>query len=128
MSLSNFNRTLIDHDYNFEGINVIQTVFTVIITIYNTFLASMIVDNKVVNFTMTLLTWFLVITSILSSNFQYDEFSTQATATVSISVIFICVMVPSFMLITSAIGDEIIEEARASYMDRDNFRRMFDAL
>lgn len=32
------------------------------------------------------------------------------------------------MLITNTINDEILAEAKLSYMDRDNFKKMFDAL
>ena len=128
MALSNFNRTLVDHDANFEGINVMQTVFTVMFVIYNTFLASLIVDNKALNFILTLATWAIVMVSIVFTSFDFDEFSLQAITVMTISVLYVCIMIPGFILITNTINEEIIAEARESYMDRDNFKRMFDAL
>lgn len=128
MGFSNFNRTLVDHDYNFEGINVIQTVFTVMIVIYNTFLAGLINDNKALNFVLTITTWAIVMASIVSTSFHFDEISLQAGTVITISIVFVCVMVPAFVFITNTINEEILGEAKASYMDRDNFKRMFDAL
>ena len=128
MSLSNFNRTLVDHEYNFEGINVIQTVFTVMFVIMNTFLASLISDNRELNFFMTIVTWFLVMASIITTSFHFDELSLQASTVIFISVLYVCIFVPGFMLITNTINEEILAEAKLSYMNRDNFKRMFDAL
>ena len=45
-----------------------------------------------------------------------------------ISVLYVCIFVPGFMLITNTINEEILAEAKLSYMNRDNFKRMFDAL
>lgn len=69
MSLSNFNRALVDHDNNFEGINVVQTLFTIMFVIKNTFLASLINDNKPLNFTLTLITWTIVMSAIIWTSF-----------------------------------------------------------
>ena len=105
-----------------------QTVFTVMFVIYNTLLASLIVDNQALNFALTLVTWTIVMVSIIVTSFDFDEFSLQASTVMTISVLYVCILVPGFILITNTINEEIIAEARESYMDRDNFKRMFDAL
>jgi intracellular septation protein A len=45
MALSNFNGYSQEQTINFEGLNMLSTVFSVIIAIFNCYLASMVIDN-----------------------------------------------------------------------------------
>jgi hypothetical protein len=44
------------------------------------------------------------------------------------SISYICMMVPCFGYITNAIQNELTDEIKMSYYERDGFRKMFDAL
>ena len=62
------------------------------------------------------------------TSFYFDELSLQATTVIIISILYVSIFVPGFMLITNTINDEILAEAKLQYMERDNFKKMFDAL
>ena len=66
--------------------------------------------------------------AIIMTSFYFDELSLQATTVIIISILYVSIFVPGFMLITNTINDEILAEAKLQYMERDNFKKMFDAL
>lgn len=45
MASSNFNEYNRDDVKNFEGLNMLSTVFSIIFAIFNTYLASMVMEN-----------------------------------------------------------------------------------
>ena len=96
--------------------------------VYNTFLGSLIIDNKLLNFSLTALTWIIVLIAIVQTSFVFEEMSYHAVMILVITFIYTLILIPSFVWVTNTIYTETMNEAKASYVERDNFRRMFDAL
>jgi hypothetical protein len=45
MALSNFNGYQVENTINFEGLNMLSTVFSVLIAVFNCYLGSMVIEN-----------------------------------------------------------------------------------
>ena len=46
MALSNFNGYVVENTINFEGLNMLSTVFSVLIAFFNCYLASMVIYSS----------------------------------------------------------------------------------
>ena len=59
MILSNFNRYEDFEQRNFQGLNMLHTVFAMMFVIYNTFIGNLMMDNKITMYTVTALIWLI---------------------------------------------------------------------
>jgi hypothetical protein len=62
------------------------------------------------------------------TNFTIEGMSELAVVTITISVLYLCLLIPAFLRITDAIMGEIRDEVmEATYM-KSQFKLMFDSL
>jgi hypothetical protein len=106
MVLSNFNRYKRHEHINFEGLNMLHTVFGVMFLIYNTFIGHLIIEDHRVSYLACGFLWMANIITILSTTFKFDGMSTECIISVIIAMIYMCILVPSFMYITNYINSE----------------------
>ena len=59
MILSNFNRYKSYEHENYQGLNMLHTVFNVMFLMYNTFLGNLLMDNKVLMYGLTGTIWII---------------------------------------------------------------------
>ena len=71
MASANFNEYNRDDLKNFEGLNMLSTVFSVLFAIFNVYLGSMVVDNKYWKIFLTFLVFFIELFSIIFTNFNF---------------------------------------------------------
>jgi hypothetical protein len=128
MTLSNFNGYVEEHTINFEGLNMLSTVFSVQIAIFNCYLASMVVFNYKVKAIATCFVFALAQYTIIQTNFIFGDLTYHTTVSLILSITYTTIMIPSFGWISQKIQDETIFEAKLSYQQRDGYRRMFDGL
>lgn len=128
MSLANFNVYDEEDTKNFQGLNTLSTVFSVLFAVFNSILASMIFDHQVMKLCMTFVVFGFVTFSIITTTFIFDDLTYHTTVSLVMSIVYTCLMVPAFCIISAGIQNELSEEIRMSYYERDGFRRMFDAL
>lgn len=128
MALSNFNGYVEENTVNFEGLNMLSTVFSVLFAIFNCYLASMVIYDYRVKAVCTMLVFGLVQYTIIQTNFIFGDITYHTTISLIISIGYTCVMIPAFGWISQKINDETIFEAKLSYQQRDGYRRMFDGL
>jgi hypothetical protein len=72
MASSNFNEYNRDDSDNFEGLNMLSTVFSVIFAIFNTYLASTVIYNMWVKSIMTAVVLLIELFSIIFTNFKFE--------------------------------------------------------
>lgn len=128
MASSNFNHYNRDDFNNFDGLNMITTVFSVIFAIFNTYLANCVIYNIYVKTIMTSVVLFIELFSIIFTNFKFETMDTFTMKQLIIALVFAIIMVPKFNQINNAIVNESITEAKLSYEERDCYKRMFDGL
>ena len=128
MSMANFNVYEESDTKNFQGLNTLSTVFSVLFAVFNTFLASLIFENAILKLVMTFLVFGFVTFSVISTTFIFDDLTYHTTVSLVMSITYTCLMVPSFGYISTGILNETAEEIKMGYYERDGFRRMFDAL
>jgi hypothetical protein len=128
MSMANFNVYEESDTKNFQGLNTLSTVFSVLFAVFNTFLASIIFENVILKLTMTFLVFGFVTFSVISTTFIFDDLNYHTTVSLVMSISYTCLIVPSFGYISTGILMETAEEIKMGYYERDGFRRMFDAL
>jgi hypothetical protein len=73
MALSNFNGYDAEVTLNFEGLNMLSTVFSVLIAVFNCYLASMVIENYSVKAFMTFLVFALLEFVIIWTNFIFGD-------------------------------------------------------
>jgi hypothetical protein len=128
MSLANFNVYDETDTKNFQGLNTLSTVFSVLFAVFNSFLASIIFDNPILKLVMTFVVFGFVTFSVITTTFIFDDLTYHTTVSLIMSISYVCLIIPSFGYISTGILNETQEEIRMGYYERDGFRRMFDAL
>ena len=103
MASANFNEYNRDDLKNFEGLNMLSTLFSVIFAIFNVQLANLVVINVYIKTTMTIIVYALELAVIIFTNFKLENMTTHTTKAITIAVIFLIVMIPKFLQINSAI-------------------------
>ena len=115
MILSNFNVYDKEDSMNFEGLNMLSTSFSVMFTIYNLFLANMVVFEASIRITMTVILFIILQITLLFTNFTFDGMNVKTTVSIVIAMFYICILVPTFDQISKSIQEESLYEARLSY-------------
>ena len=128
MILSNFNMYDEEDTKNFEGLNMISTVFSVLFTIFNSVIASLVIQNQIVNLLFSLVVFSSCVGTIMFTNFIWEQMNYHTVISIIICITYMMILVPSFGWITTTIMQESVTEAKLSYAQRDQFRKMFNGL
>lgn len=128
MCLSNFNGYDEDDTKNFEGLNMLSTVYSVIFSIFNTYLGSMLLESNRIKLPMTLMVLLTTMGSILYTNFIWYDMTYHTVVSLIIGIIYGIITVIAFKFISKGIEDENLNEAKLAFSQKDMFRRMFNGL
>lgn len=60
MALSNFNGYVAENTINFEGLNMLSTVFSVLIAVFNCFVASLVIESYYIKVLCTFFVFILL--------------------------------------------------------------------
>lgn len=122
MMLSNFNvytsfkdAALIDgvESYdNFEGLNMLSSVFSVMFNIFNTILMVFVIKETNIKYILVCVIFILQTIILIVTNFKFEIISTHAIIALTISVIYTLILVPAFLFMTNAILQEAIDESK----------------
>jgi hypothetical protein len=96
MALSNFNGYVEENTINFEGLNMLSTVFSVLIAIFNCYLASMVIYDFLMKSICTILVFSLVQYTIIQTNFIFGDLTYHTTVSLTISICYTCILIPAF--------------------------------
>lgn len=88
---------------NFQGLNMLSTVFSVIFTIFNTILTNFLIEDKKVRNTLNVLVYFLQLFILTWTNFIFTDLSMHTITALIIAFIFIIILIPSFSYLADAI-------------------------
>jgi hypothetical protein len=92
---------------NYEGLNQISTVFSVIFSFCNSMLMGFVFPNqKKLKSGLVVIIFVFQIFSIIYTTFEFDDMSYHSIISLVISLIFTVVMIPVFSLITDSIINE----------------------
>lgn len=115
LALSNYNNYDAETNPNFEGLNMVSTVFSVIYCILNCYLASLVVVDFRVKGVATMFIFAFLEYIIIDTNFNWDDTTTHSMTSIIIACVYTVILVPLFGYITNSIINETLEEARLSY-------------
>jgi apolipoprotein N-acyltransferase len=87
-------------------LNQFQSIFSVLICVTNTFMASLVVENRLVHYILTFFSYFGLIVIIITQNFKFENLDYDSICTLVVSLFFLILFVPSFNWITISIIDE----------------------
>ena len=96
MALSNFNGYIEENTINFEGLNMLSTVFSVLFAVFNCYLASMVIGDYRVKAVCTMGIFGLVQYTIIQTNFIFGDITYHTTVSLIISIGYTCIMIPAF--------------------------------
>jgi len=104
LGLSNFNHLESDDTNNWNGINTLSAVFSMIFVIYNTFLANFLVENYKTALIVTLLLVLTCFTEIIVFDIKFDEdLDFYTIKTLIIGFVYILILTPAFVYISNKI-------------------------
>ena len=127
--LSNFNSYNDNQSENSVGLNALSTVFAVIFTIFNTILGNLILADFWKKLLATIVVYVLLFVVIFWTNFTYSDTMQYGTiVSIVIAITYGVMLVPSFLWITQTINDEVVNEMRAAFRQKDEYEAMFDGL
>ena len=106
MILANFNRYKEYEHKNFQGLNMLHTVFGVMFVLYNTFIGNLLIENKLIMYSLTTLLWFANWFTIVYTSFHFEDMTYEGTISIVIAALYIPVLVPSFLYIANFINNE----------------------
>jgi hypothetical protein len=96
MASANFNEYNRDDLKNFEGLNMLSTLFSVIFAIFNVQLANLVVQNVYIKTSLTVLVYCLELGIIIFTNFKLVNMTTHTIKAIAIAVVFLIIMIPKF--------------------------------
>ena len=115
MCLSNYYVYDKDTNPNFEGLNMLSTVFSVIFCILNCYLASLVIDDMRVKAVCTVFIFGLLEYIIIDTTFVWDDMSSHTRTAIAIAIIYTLILIPIFGKITNNIINETLAEAKISF-------------
>lgn len=77
MAISNYNVYTIENNLNFQGLNMLSTVFSVLFAILNTYLASLVIEDYKIKAVATLVIFALLEYIIIDTNFLIGEMNSH---------------------------------------------------
>lgn len=93
--LSNFNVYKEINYKNASGLNNMATVFSVIFTVMNSLIASLVNNNERQNYICTVFIFISTVVTLVLSEFNFEEMDDHTILSLSISIIFCCILAPS---------------------------------
>jgi len=116
MMLSIFNGYTNVQNHNFQILNQLQSIFSVLFCVTNTFMASLVVENRIMHYILTFLSYFGLFVIIIIQNFQFVDMDYDSICSLVLSLIYLLLFVPTFNYITITIIDEQYTEAKLSFL------------
>lgn len=103
LSLSNFNGYDESDTQNFQGLNMISTVFSVIFAIFNSYLGLLTTNDMNQKKFMTAITIGFMMFTVMQTNFIWQDMTFHTVTSIIICLIFTFVLVVSFIYISNSI-------------------------
>ena len=97
MASANFNEYNRDDLKNFEGLNMLSTLFSIIFAIFNVQLGNMVISNVYIKTSLTVLVYILELVVVIFTNFRLENMTNHTTKAITIAVIFLVIMIPKFL-------------------------------
>ena len=103
-------------------------MFDVMFMIYNTFIGNLLLENRALMYILTACVWLFNWVTILYTSFLFDDMTYEGIASIIIAALYLMVLIPSFLYITNYINNEHQAEAALLFIEKRNYKQMFDAL
>lgn len=121
--LSNFNMYKSDVLNNYQGLNILSAVFSMIFTVMNVVLATMVNVNQFENQCFSITVFMSEIASIVLYEFQFgDDMSYHTIQSLILSMVFACLIAPAIGYFSKALIEEMLTQARLNYAERDSYK------
>jgi len=110
MQLSNFNLykegtndVKKDGFINYQGLNMLTTVFSVMFSIFNALLMGFVFESKFQKNILISLIFGLQLSVLLYTNFIFSDMSFHSIISLTIAIVFTLILIPAFGYIINAI-------------------------
>ena len=107
---------------------MLHTVFNVMFTIFNTFIGNLMMEKKVMMYVITAIIWLINWSVIVYTSFLWEDMNFEGITAIIISTLYITILAPSFIFIANYINSEHQEEAALAFIEKQNYKQMFDAI
>jgi len=135
MQISNFNVYKVGKNANdangftnYQGLNMLSTVFSVMFTIFNSILMSFIFERAYVKSLVVGILYSLQIFVLMWTNFKFNDMTFHSWVAVIIAAIYTMILIPAFGTLSDSILQETIDEQKLGIQKQDFYRKMFDSI
>ncbi len=101
---------------------MLHTVFAVMFLIYNTFIGNLIIENRWISYTATTFLWVTNIGVILYTSFIFEDMTYECIISIVIAVVYIAILVPSFIYMSNYINNEHQQEVAEAYIEKRSYK------
>jgi len=101
--------------HNYQALNTLSTVFSVMFTIFNSLLLTYLIKSRRCIRFMLAFVYVLQFTILLLTNFDFTEVSYLSIATLGVNLGFTVLLVPAFQYVSETLLGELIEEQRYAH-------------
>ena len=101
---------------------MLHTVFNIMFTIYNTFIGNLMMEERILMYVITALIWLANLSTIIYTSFIFDDMGFDSIISITIAIIYITILVPSFIFIANYINSEHQQEAALSFIEKRNYK------
>jgi len=117
MQISNFNIYKVGKNSNeengftnYQGLNMLSTVFSVMFTIFNSILMSFIYTNgKMKSFLVGVL-YSLQMIVLMWTNFNFNDMTFHSVMSIVIAIVYTIILIPAFGYLSDSILKETLDE------------------
>ena len=96
MVISNYNVYKEEENINFQGLNMLSTVFSVLFSVLNCFLASLVIEDIRIKAFCTFLVFVLLEYIIIDTSFTYGDHTSHSSLAISLTFIYTLILIPAF--------------------------------
>ena len=90
--------------------------------IYNTFIGNLIIEDRRISYFLSTILWIANILIILSTSFIWEEMTYESIISIVIAVVYLGILVPSFMYIANYINSEFQNEITLAYIEKKSYK------
>ena len=96
MVVSKYNFYKEEENVNFQGLNMLSTVFSVLFCVLNCFIASLVIEDIRIKAVCTLLVFGILEYIIIDTSFVYGDLTSHSTMALALTFVYTLILIPGF--------------------------------
>ena len=100
MILSNYNVYTEEDSKNYDGLNMLSTMFSVIFCFCNCFLGNLFIKDGRVRAALSIFVFMFLTFTLMFTNFVFEGMNIKTVVVILIAIIYLMILIPAFDLVS----------------------------